>query len=198
LDVLQAIADRRSIRRYTDRPIAREAIEQIMAATVQAPSAKNQQPWRFVVLEGKAAVALAQIMKQSAAGLTEAGEDIGSLAWTAAVVEQAPASILIYDAAPPAEIPAAFHEDYRFVMLQSIGGAIQTMLLAAQALGLGSLWICDVLYCEHEISRWVGHTDDKLVAAVSLGYAAESPRARPRRPWQEVTEWRGAAPEKDY
>jgi nitroreductase len=195
LETLQAIADRRSIRQYTDQPISRDVVEQIMAATVQAPSAKNQQPWRFVVLEGDAAVALAQIMKRSAAELTEAGEDTGSLAWTAAVVEQAPVSILVYDAAPPAEIPAAFHDDYRFVMLQSIGGAIQTMLLAAQALGLGSLWICDVLYCEPEINRWVGHTADKLVAAVSLGYAAESPRARPRRPWQEVTEWMSAAPE---
>ncbi len=80
-------------------------------------------------------------------------------------------------------------------MLQSIGGAIQTMLLAAQVLGVGSLWICDVLYCEDEINACFGHGADTLVAAVSLGYAAESPRARPRRPWQEVTEWQGAAQE---
>ncbi len=194
-ETLHDIAARRSIRRYTAEPIPRESLEQILAATVQAPSAKNQQPWRFVVLEGSAARELATIMKRAADRLTDEGEDIGSLAWTAAIVEQAPVTILVYDAAPPEEIPAAFHDDYRFVMLQSIGGAIQTMLLAAQALGLGSLWICDVLYCEEQISVWVGHSADKLVAAVSLGYADESPRARPRRPWQEVTEWRGAASE---
>lgn len=194
-DTLHDIGARRSIRRYRGEPIPRATLEQILTATVQAPSAKNAQPWRFVVLEGGAARYLAQVMKQRAAELTEAGEDTGSLAWTAAVVEQAPVTILVYDAAPPAEIPAKFHADYRFVMLQSIGGAIQTMLLAAQALGLGSLWICDVLYCEDEINAWAGHTADKLVAAVSLGWADEAPRARPRRPWQDVTEWRGAAPD---
>ena len=194
-ETLHDIAARRSIRRYSEEPIPRETLEQILAATVQAPSAKNQQPWRLVVLEGSAARELATIMKRAADRLTDEGEDTGSLAWTAAIVEQAPVTILVYDAAPPEEIPAAFHDDYRFVMLQSIGGAIQTMLLAAQALGLGSLWICDVLYCEEQISVWVGHSADKLVAAVSLGYADESPRARPRRPWQEVTEWRGAASE---
>jgi nitroreductase len=195
LDTLQAIADRRSIRRYTAEPVLRETLDLILAATVQAPSAKNAQPWRFVVLEGEAALGLAQIMKQTAEEFVQAGEDIGSLAWTAAVVEQAPVTILVYDAAPPAEIPAQAHADYRFVMLQSIGGAIQTLLLAAQALGLGSLWICDVLYCEDRIGSWAGRTGEKLVAAVSLGYPAESPRARPRRPWQDVTEWKSAAPE---
>lgn len=74
-------------------------------------------------------------------------------------------------------------------MLQSTGAAIQTMLLAAQDLGLGSLWICDVLYASTEILAWLGHPRDTLVAAVSLGYADEEPPARPRRPWQEVTEW---------
>ncbi|MHB1318812.1 MAG: nitroreductase family protein [Anaerolineae bacterium] len=193
MDTLQAIADRRSIRRFRAEPVSRETLEEILAATVRAPSAKNQQPWRFVVLEGEAALGLAQIMKQAATVLVQDGKDIGSLAWTAAVVEQAPVTILVYDAAPPAEIPAQFHDDYRFVMLQSIGGAIQTMLLAAQALGLGSLWICDVLYCEDEINTWIGNSAGKLVAAVSLGRADEAPRARPRRPWQEVTEGKGAA-----
>ena len=100
-------------------------------------------------------------------------------------------TILVYMAAPPAQIPVDHHEGWHFVMLQSIGGAIQTMLLAATDLGIDSLWICDVLYCLDEVHRWVGHTDETLVAAVTLGYANESPDARPRRPLQEVTEWLG-------
>jgi F420 biosynthesis protein FbiB-like protein len=195
METLEAIAARRSIRRFLDRPVPRDAIEAILAAAIQAPSAKNAQPWRFVVLEGEEARQLAYIMQTSAARLTEAGADTGSLPWTAAIVEQAPVTILVYDARPPAEVPEQFHADYRFVMLQSIGAAIQNMLLAAEALGLGSLWICDVLYCEDEISQWLGHAGDALVAGVTLGYAAESPHARPRRPWQELTQWRGATPQ---
>jgi nitroreductase len=191
---LEAIAARRSIRRFHGRSVSREEVEAVLTAAVQAPSAKNAQPWRFIVLEGTEAAALARVMEAAASRLTAAGEDIGSLAWTAAVVAQAPVTIMVYDAAPPAEVPAACHDDYHFVMLQSIGAAIENMLLAAEAQGLGSLWICDVLYCTEEINRWLGRTGDTLVAAVTLGHPAETPRARPRRPWQDLTQWRGAAP----
>ena len=79
------------------------------------------------------------------------------------------------------------------VMLQSTGAAIQDMLLAATDLGIGSLWICDVLYARCEVLEWLGHPDDTLVAAVTLGYVSgEVPGPRPRRPWQEVTEWPAA------
>ena len=62
MDTLQAIASRRSVRRYQSRPIPRELIERRLAATAQAPSAKNQQPRRFVVLEGRKRDELVRIM----------------------------------------------------------------------------------------------------------------------------------------
>jgi nitroreductase len=189
-DTLQVIADRRSIRRFQARPVPRDLLEEVLAYTVMAPSAKNAQPWRMVVLEGDEAAELARLMQQRADELAEAGADSGSLAWTAQVVAQAPITVVVFNTAPPSEIPARFHDDYHWVMVQSTGGAIQTMLLAAQALGLGSLWICDILYVCDEVAGWLGHQDDALVGAVSLGYADEAPGPRPRRPWQEVTEWR--------
>ena len=62
------------------------------------------------------------------------------------------------------------------------------MLLAAQDLGLGSLWICDVFYVYKELCDWLGETG-QLIAAVSLGYPDESPGARPRAPVGELTRW---------
>jgi len=195
METQQAIYGRRSIRRYTAEPVPRDTVEAILAATIRAPSAKNAQPWRFVVLEGDPARQLADIMQQTADDLSARGDDIGSLSWTAAVVRQAPVTILVYEAAPPEEIPLHAHEDYHFVMLQSVGGAIQTMLLAAHDHGLGSLWICDVLYCTEPISARFGRAGDRLVAAVSLGHPAESSGPRPRRSWQELTRWLSGEPE---
>ena len=189
MSALAAIAQRRSIRRFQDRPISRELLEEMLAHTVLAPSAKNAQPWRMVVLEGERAAELARMMQTRADEMAEAGADSGSLAWTAQVVAQAPVTVVFYNAAPPPEVPARFHESYHWVMVQSTGAAIQNMCLAAEALGLGSLWICDILYVHDQVGPWLGHAEDDLVAAVSLGYAAESPGPRPRRPWQEVTEW---------
>lgn len=190
MNTLEAIATRRSIRRFEQRAVPRTLIEQVLAATVQAPSAKNAQPWRFVVLEDEQHQALVRLMQARADALQGKGVDIGSLGWTARSMSAASVTVVVFQVAPPPEIPAEAHGAWQRVMLQSTGGAIQTMLLAAHDLGLGALWICDILYAECEVKEWLGREEQTLVACVTLGYAAESPGARPRRPWQEVTEWR--------
>ena len=191
MEVLEAIDARRSIRRFQSRPIPRETLERLLEATIQAPSAKNVQPWRLVVLEGAEHAKLAAMMLEQANRLKALGEDIGSLEWTARAMAPAPLTVVWFNTAPPPEVPAEAHDDWRWVMLQSTGGAIQTMLLAAAGLGLGSLWICDILYVADEVKAWLGREQDDLVACVTLGYADEAPGPRPRKPWRAVTEWRG-------
>ena len=71
----------------------------------------------------------------------------------------------------------------------SIGASIQNMLLRATELGLGSLWIGNTCFAYTEIVEYL-KTEDQLVGSVSLGYAAESPAARPRKDWEEVVEFR--------
>ena len=190
MNTLDAIHRRRSIRRFMDRPIPRDVLERILEATVQAPSAKNAQPWRFVVLEGDAHRELVRLMSEQAEKLRALDVDIGSLAWTARAMAPAPVTVLVLMTAPSEAIPPEAHDDWQFVMLQSIGGAIQTMLLAAWDLGIASLWICDVLCAASDVKEWLDRAEETLVAAVTLGYADESPSARPRQPWPAVTEWR--------
>ena len=189
MNTLEAIASRRSIRRFKKDPLPREVVERILAAAVQAPSAKNVQPWRFVVLEGERNERLATIMLDAAQDLKAKGVGIGSLEWTARAMLGAPLTVVVFNVAPPPDVPEEAHADWHWVMVQSTGAAIQTMLLAAQDLGVGSLWICDILFAACEVSEWLGRPDDGIVAAVTLGYADEAPGPRPRRPWQEVTEW---------
>ncbi len=62
------------------------------------------------------------------------------------------------------------------------------MILAAQDLGLASLWICDIFYFHKEICSWLNRKDE-LVEAVAIGYANQFPYSHPRKTWTEVTEW---------
>jgi nitroreductase len=71
------------------------------------------------------------------------------------------------------------------VDIQSVGAAIQNMLLAARDLGVGSLWICDVFYAYEVLRAWLGEGGE-MIAAVCLGYADEAPSARPRKGIDEV------------
>jgi nitroreductase len=190
MDTLEAIAQRRSIRKFKDIPISDDALRAVLTAAIQAPSAKNRQPWRLFVVQGDQRAEMVRVMREGIARAKARGDDLGSAEWSAQVMEQAPVTIFIFN--PEGIQPWLAHSiDQMFMDLtniQSIGAAIQNMLLAAQDLGLGSLWICDVLYAYEELCGWLGEKS-ALIAAVSLGYPDESPAARPRKPFDEVVKW---------
>lgn len=191
MEVGEAITRRRSIRRFTDQPVPREMIEKVLSAAVLAPSAKNRQPWRLVVLQGAARVKLARLMEEGAAFVEARGESCGSCRNSARIVAQAPVTILVFNPEYHHEGLIFDHASYNAPDIQSIGGMVQTMLLAAEDAGLGTLWICDILFAYSLIRDWLGR-DEEMVTAVSIGYAEGNPEARPRTPWQEITEWREA------
>jgi len=187
MNTLEAIAARRSIRKFKDTPIPDDVLEKILTAGMQAPSGKNRQPWRFIVVKSDKRSEMIQIMRAGIAHTKTQGDDPGSSEWTANVMEQAPVTVFIFN--PEGIRPWEKHSIGQMfddvVDIQSIGAAIQNMLLAALDLGLGSLWICDVFYAYEELSKWLGESGE-MIAAVSLGYPDESPAARSRKPYDVV------------
>lgn len=187
MDIMEAIASRRSIRRFADAAIARRDLEAILDAGIKAPSGKNRQPWSFIVVEGSKRAEMLEVFGAALQTQKAAGEDMGSAEWTLQVMAQAPATVfVVHRAGLPPWMPHTVPQTFVDVVdIQSSGAAIQNMLLAAQGLGIGSLWICDVFAAYGELLSWLGE-EGELVAAVSFGYPAESPEARPRRPFSET------------
>jgi nitroreductase len=190
MNTLEAIAQRRSIRQYRDEDISEEVLRQILTAATQAPSGKNRQPWHLVVVRQDKRTEMVRIMREAIARMEERGDDTGSSKWTANVMEQAPVTIFVFNsyAEHPQGRPTLDNAVWDIVDGQSIGAAIQNMLLAAWELGIGSLWICDVFYAYQELCTWLGQTH-QMIAAVSFGYPDETPGPRPRRSVDQVTEW---------
>jgi len=191
MNTLEAITTRRSIRKFKDNPLPEESLHTILTAATQAPSGKNRQPWSFILVKGDKRNEMVDIMRKGIAKMKAQGEDIGSSEWSANVIEQAPVTVFIfnpYGLHPwlPHSIKQSFEN---LVDIQSVGAAIQNMLLTAQELGVGSLWICDVFYAYEELCSWLGE-EGQMVAAVSLGYPDESPNARPRKSITEVIRWK--------
>lgn len=188
MNVRETIEGRRSIRRFEGPPLSRDAVEKILEAAVAAPSGKNRQPWRFVVLTGEQKAELVTAMREELDSLRRRRLNSGSLAGSAAAMHEASVVIVVFNGEFSHDEDFCENKRWWSVHIQSIGAAIQNMLLAAHSMGLGSLWICDVFSVEDEIRRLLNR-DQELVAAVALGYPAENPPARPRLPVDDVTEW---------
>lgn len=195
--MFEAICRRRSIRKYQDKPVERQLIEQVLQAGILAPSSKNRQPWRFIVVSGAAKAEALQAMRQGVERektqplLPENAPNLPSALHTLQIMQQAPVLIFVINTLgqnlqQPLSTEAHIGE---ICNAQSIGAAIQNMTLAATELGLGSLWICDTFFAYPELCACL-QCQGQLAAALALGYADESPAARPRRPLKEVCEWR--------
>lgn len=191
MEVMQAINNRRSIRRFKSDAISDETIRTILEAGIKAPSGKNRQPWEFVVVKGDKRAEMVQIMREGIQAIKSAHGNTGSAENSAKIMEQAPVTIFIFN--PYGTLPwqerSIEQQIFDTVDIQSTGAAIQNMILAAMDLGIGSLWICDVFFAYEGLCRWL-NKDCQMIAALSLGYTDENPPARPRKNLDEVTEWR--------
>jgi len=192
VELTQAINSRRSIRKFKDDPIPKENIEKIIAAGTLAPSGKNKQPWKFYVIQGEKRRELVTEMQKGMKRLENMGIRTGSARHSLEVMAQAPVTIFVFN--PTSKHPLLKRdtlETYSDVVdIQSIGAAIQNMLLTAVDLGLGSLWICDVFFGYEELCDWLGEKG-QMIAAVTFGYPDQSPAPRPRKNVSEVTEFLG-------
>ena len=195
--MLPAITDRRSIRKYRDTPVKRQMVEEILRAGMLAPSSKNRQPWRFIVAEGRAKAQSLAAMERGLERekkqplLPQSAQHLEAARHTLRIMELAPVVIFVVNPLVIGMNRSLTVEErvYELCNAQSIGAALENMSLTAFDLGLGSLWICDTYFAQEELMGWLG-AEGELAAAMAVGYAAESPQARPRKKLEDAVEWR--------
>ena len=185
MDTIKAIEDRRSIRKYKDVKVSKEQILDILNAGRLAPSAKNRQPWKFVIVTNTIKNQIADIMleKENSSKISlerKIYNANSSVKATAKIMKEAPILILVLK---------EYEDNWIIGDSLSIGGAIEHICLRATDLGLGSLWIRDIVYTQKEIAKLVGYENMELISAISIGYPDESPKQRPRKKLNEVLEW---------
>lgn len=167
MDFFQVIRDRRSIRRYKDSPVEADKILQVLDAARLAPSWKNLQCWRFLVLDDQA---------RKEAILAAFPEDNPGRKAVAA----APVTIVV--CADPSESETANGIEY---YIADTAIAFEHLCLAAHALGLGTCWIG--WFDETLIRKALGIPDRiRIVGVTPLGYPDQAPKARPRKSLAEI------------
>jgi F420 biosynthesis protein FbiB-like protein len=181
--IVEAIAGRRSIRRYHATPITRAMIDSLIAVAISAPSAHNRQPWRFrILIDDSEKIALAHAMG------TRLRHDRRADGDDAEIIEaDANRSCMRLTGAPAIIVVCMSQEDMdyypdprraqsEYVMaVQSVAMAGQNLLLAIHAAGLGACWLCAPLFCADVVGKVLGLPETwQPQGLITLGYPADS------------------------
>jgi nitroreductase len=199
--LLELIRSRRSVRRFSDRAVSHEDIGRLLEAARWAPSNHNRQPWRFIVLEDKQQInQLAETVSQ---GLSEKMKSLPEVAaqYTsqfkqyATFFANAPVLVVVLHKLPVSVSTSVLaglkNPDLVSGEPLSVAMAVQNLMLAAQALGLGTCVLTGPLLVQGALAGALdlpaGHDLNCLVA---LGHPAESPAPPRRKTIEQIVEFR--------
>ena len=159
MSLIDVILNRRSIRRYEKRPIPEETMKLILEAGRMAPSAGNRQPWHFIVVTEQ-----------------ELKEKLSQWRYTPFLKDSAAVIVGCGENSRP--------RLERFTTID-VTIALENMVIAAWALGVGSCWIGG--FDEKIVKELLEIPDEiKVVALLSLGYPVGQPTPRRKKPLEEI------------
>jgi F420 biosynthesis protein FbiB-like protein len=196
------IRSRRSIRRYTAAPVSPALVEQLLTAAVWAPSAHNRQPWRFAVVtdpadRGRLAAALGARLRADRLADGDPADNVeADAARSYARLTGAPVVVAVcLTLAEMDRYPDTRRANAEYLMaVQSTAMAVQNLLLAAHAVGLGACWMCAPLFSPEAVTEVLSLPSDWLPQAlVTLGHPASAGKPAARKPLGDVVRWSAIA-----
>ena len=157
--VIKTILSRRSIRQFSKETVSEEVVNQILESGLWAPSGKNNQPWKFAIIRNPS-------LKEALASLTH----------SRSIIQGAPVCIAVF-------LDHSRVYD-RTKDVQAIGACILNMLLTIHSLGLGGIWLGEILKNKERVAELLGAGNDlELMAVVAFGHLAKRPGNGKRDSW---------------
>jgi len=173
MDIYEAINERTSVRSYISEPVEEEKLKRILDAARLAPSGKNGQPWTFIIVRDE-----------------ETRKKLVPACKGQEFIAQAPVVIV---ACGREELAYKKMGGYWNSLPVDIGIALEHLMLAAAAEGLGTCWIG--AFYEEEVKKLLSIPEDvKVIALTPVGYPAGEKQRRPRKSLEEVVmyeKWQG-------
>ncbi|MED4533014.1 nitroreductase [Metabacillus fastidiosus] len=187
MDVFEAIKSRRSIGRVKADEVPAELIEKILEAGTYAPSHFRTEPWRFFVLREGGREKLGEVL----ADITKAELGDSDSNGNADKIERARKNplrspvIITVAVEPSDEAKVILKEEYA-----AVSSAIQNMLLAAHALGLGAVWRTGKICYEKKVSEFFGLSENgEVLGFIYLGYPDMEAGPIERTNFKNKTTW---------
>lgn len=174
-ETLRTIRNRRSVRMFTKDDVTGEEINVLLQAANAAPSAHNQQAWRFTILRGAKKLELAQLVTAQSAGFPKPAAALlrmgaKSILSAPVVIAVANTGDLVRHGTELFKVEKETAQDFfRTMEIQSSAAAVENILLAAASLGLGSVWLGVLYLIKKEVLRFLGEPEGEFMAVVPVG-----------------------------
>jgi nitroreductase len=174
-ETLKTISDRHSVRSFAKDEVSEEEIRVLLHAANAAPSAHNQQAWRFIILRGEKKQELAQLVTtcsaafpRPAAALLRMGAK--SILSAPVVIAVANTGDLIRHGTDLFKVEKeTAHDFFRTMEIQSSAAAVENILIAATSLGLGTVWLGVLYLIKDDVLRFLGEPEGEFMAVVPVG-----------------------------
>jgi len=197
-DTLETIARRHSTRSFSSTPISDDDLKTVLTAANQAPSAHNQQSWRFIILRGDKKKGLATLITEHASRFPKASAVL--LRMAARTISSAPAVIAIANTGELIKHGEELfqveqtlsHDFFRTMEIQSSSAAVQNLLLAATSLGLATVWLGIMYLIKKEILEYLGEPLGEFMAIIPIGYPEKKGQSPKKRPLDMLVRFDGA------
>jgi len=185
---LATIKQRRSVRLFTDQPVPEMDLLTLLSAANRAPSAHNQQSWRFIVLRGAKKQALAELVNSRAAEFPR--PSCALLRMASRTIVSAPVVVAVSNTGELIKHGGdlfqvnreAALDFFRTMEIQSSAAAVENLLLAATSMGIGTVWLGILYLIKHEVLTFLEEPDGEFMAVIPVGYPArvsDGPKKRP-------------------
>ncbi|MFA5164508.1 MAG: nitroreductase family protein [Candidatus Omnitrophota bacterium] len=179
-ETLSVIYRRHSIRQFRDTPVGDELIRTVLDAANKAPSAHNQQSWKFIVIKGEKKRELAELVTEQSANFPKPSSSI--LRMAARSIISAPVVIAVMNTgtliAHGTELFSIEKDKaadfFRTMEIQSSAAAVENLLIAATSLGLGSVWLGVLFLIKDKVLEFFGEAKGEFMAVIPVGYPLET------------------------
>lgn len=190
--IIDVINNRRSVRTFSDQMVSDEDLKTILTAANKAPSAHNQQSWKFIVIKGKKKEQLVELVsarandfpKRTSVLLRLASRSIASAPLVIAVANTGE---LIEHGTHLFQIDKIKAQDFfRTMEIQSSAAAVENLLLAVSGLGLGAVWLGILFLIKDDVLTMLEEPKGEFMAVIPVGYPAKTQTAPNKRPLENV------------
>jgi nitroreductase len=189
-ETLKTIKNRHSVRSFTHQDVSDDQIRILLQSANEAPSAHNQQSWRFIVVRDGKKQGLAHLVtsksnefpKPASALLRMAAR---SILGAPVVIAVANTGELIEHGTRLFKIEKEMARDFfRTMEIQSSAAAVENLLLAATSLGLATVWLGILYLIKDDVLQFLGEPRGEFMAVVPVGYASKESSGPRKEPFE--------------